>query len=81
MRQRSLKGYLLLGSALVTCPCHLPLIATLLAGTALGGFLREHAALLVLALGAYFVLALLLGLRLLMALPSEQKPTFREKPR
>lgn len=41
-RSRSLKGWVLLVTRFLTCPCHLPLLAALFAGTALGGFLWEY---------------------------------------
>ncbi len=63
MAPRGLKGYVLLGSALIACPCHLPLIAALLAGTAVGGLITAHLGLVFAALAAYFVLALVLGVR------------------
>ena len=37
--RRRISGYLL---AVLTCPCHIPIFAALLAGTAAGGFLAEH---------------------------------------
>lgn len=63
MAPRGFKGYALLLSAVIACPCHLPLIAALLAGTALGGFLTAHLGLVLVALVTYFVLALVLGMR------------------
>lgn len=64
MREK-LKGYLLLGTALVTCPCHLPIALVLLAGTSLGGFLSDNFWLVAIGLTGYFVLTLSLGMRLL----------------
>ncbi len=63
--RRSVKGYLLLGLAIVTCPCHLPLLLAVLAGTSVAGVLSQHFGLTVLALTLIFVPALLLGLRAL----------------
>jgi len=63
--RRSLKGYLLLGLAVVTCPCHLPLLLAVLAGTSVAGVLSQYVGLAVLALTLIFVPALLLGLRAL----------------
>lgn len=65
VQPRSLKGYLLLGLAFVTCPCHLPLLLVILAGTGLAGALSEYFWLAVLALSAIFVVSLSLGLRAL----------------
>lgn len=38
----SLKGYLLAGLAVMTCPCHLVIFIPLLSGTAAGALLSEH---------------------------------------
>ena len=63
------KSFFLIGSALVVCPCHLPitlpLVAALLAGTALGAFLLNNVWLVVAISAVYFVGALALGLRYL----------------
>ena len=64
-RPASLKGYLLLGLAFVTCPCHLPLVLAVLAGTSLAGVLNEHFGIAFLALTAIFLALLLVGLRAL----------------
>src|SRR5713226_3108538 len=71
---RSLKGRCLMrriGGAVLTvtgflaCPCHLivtlPLLASLLAGTALGSFLSRNTGLVYTGAGIYFVVALTLG--------------------
>ncbi|MDP9375476.1 MAG: hypothetical protein M3Q65_24125 [Chloroflexota bacterium] len=69
-------GWFLLGSGLLTCPCHLPVtlgvLSTLLAGTAAGAFLAANTLLLGLAIAAYSVLALALGWHLLRQLPRER---------
>jgi len=39
---KRLKGYLQLIIAAITCPCHLPLVLTILGGTAIGLFLRHN---------------------------------------
>jgi mercuric ion transport protein len=59
--RRSVKGYLPLGLAVVTCPCHLPLLLAILAGTSLAGVLSQYLGLAFLTLTLIFVLALLLG--------------------
>ncbi len=40
--RRRISGYLLAVLAVLTCPCHIPIFAALLAGIAAGGFLTEH---------------------------------------
>ncbi len=62
---RSLKGYLLLGLAFITCPCHLPLLLAVLAGTGLAGALSQHFWPAFLTFSVIFVVLLLLGLRTL----------------
>jgi mercuric ion transport protein len=64
-RSRTFKGRLLLVSGFLTCPCHLPLLAAILAGTALGGWLSEYFPVLLPLTGLYFIVALIVGLRLL----------------
>ncbi len=59
------KGYLLLGLAFLTCPCHLPLLLAVLAGTGLAAALIQYFALTFLALSAVFILSLLFGLKAL----------------
>ena len=55
--------------AALTCPCHLPVLALLLSGTAAGAFVSEHMGVAVLALAVLFCLFLRAALR-----------TFRERP-
>ena len=64
-RPKSLKGYLLLGLAFVTCPCHLPLLLAILAGTGLAGVLSQYLGVTALALSVIFLASLLLGLKAL----------------
>ncbi len=47
--------YLMATVAMVTCPCHLPILVAVLSGTALGALLVEHWAWAALALTALFV--------------------------
>jgi mercuric ion transport protein len=47
--------YLMAAVAVVTCPCHLPLLIVALSGTALGAVLFEHWGWTVLAFTALFV--------------------------
>jgi mercuric ion transport protein len=69
-RSTSLTGYLLLGLAVVTCPCHLPILLALLAGTGLAGVLSQHVALVFGGLALTFAVSLLLGLRALRRDPA-----------
>lgn len=71
--RKPLTAYLLLGLAVVTCPCHLPLVLAVLAGTALAGALSQYLGLAFLVLTAIFVPSLFLGLRALKG--SEQRRT------
>ncbi len=64
-RPKSLKGYLLLGLAVVTCPCHLPILLAVLAGTGLAGALSQYFGLAFVTLTVVFVASLFLGLRAL----------------
>ena len=57
------RGYLLLITAAVTCPCHLPILLALTAGTALGSALSRHLWLAGLLLTICFVGALYFGLK------------------
>jgi mercuric ion transport protein len=59
----SLKGYLLLGLAFVTCPCHLPLLLAILAGTGLAGALSQYFGMAFVALSVIFLVSLVLGLK------------------
>lgn len=59
------KAYLLLTTAALTCPCHLPIILAILGGTALAGVLRENLLLTLIILTVYFMFALGMGLKLL----------------
>lgn len=60
---RSFKGYLLLGVAFVTCPCHLPLLLAVLAGTGLAGALSQYFGAAFVALSVIFLVSLVLGLK------------------
>ncbi|WP_373716909.1 broad-spectrum mercury transporter MerE [Roseateles sp.] len=50
-------GYLWGALAVLTCPCHLPILAAVLAGTTAGVFIGEHWGVAVLALSGLFVLS------------------------
>ncbi|GGK34231.1 hypothetical protein GCM10008955_30360 [Deinococcus malanensis] len=66
---KNLCAYQLLGSVLVLCPCHLPLLLALLAGGVGGGaftsFLSQYMTLALVVLTAYYLFALWMGQRLL----------------
>jgi mercuric ion transport protein len=63
--RRRLSGGGLIVSGIIACPCHLavtlPLLAGLLAGTALGHFLTHNTGLVYTGAAIYFVGALVLG--------------------
>ncbi len=61
--RRGWKSLLSLGLAAVACPCHLPIVAGLLAGTTLGAWLSQHSVIVTLVMLGVFVGALLYGLR------------------
>jgi hypothetical protein len=64
--QRSRLGLVLLWSAVLTCPCHFPIIVLLgLGGTVLGVYFHAHLVLLFGLSAAYFAAALLVGMWLL----------------
>ncbi|WP_231557360.1 hypothetical protein [Deinococcus sp. YIM 77859] len=62
-----LRAYLLLGSALLLCPCHLPVLLALLiggfGGGVVAGFLGRTMPLVLALATGYFVFALWLGQR------------------
>ena len=62
---RRIGGVVLTVTGLLACPCHLiitlPLLISLLAGTALGSFLSGNTGLVYTGAGIYFVVALALG--------------------
>ncbi len=66
---RRIGGTLLAVTGFLACPCHLiitlPLLLSLLAGTALGSFLSQHTGLVYTGASIYFVVALALGAALL----------------
>jgi len=74
---RQAKGYLMTGVAFAACPCHLPItlpvLLSLTAGTALGGWLAANTALLVAVLTVVFVGGLALGLKWIGAGPAPKK--------
>ena len=56
-------GYLWGALAVLTCPCHLPILAVVLAGTTAGAFLGEHWGIAALGLTGLFVLSLARAMR------------------
>lgn len=62
---RSWTGYLLLATAALTCPCHLPLLLAILGGTVLATFLEQHVTWAIVGLGIYFLFSLHMGLKLI----------------
>jgi mercuric ion transport protein len=61
--QRDWQRVLSLGLAIVTCPCHIPILLGLLAGTVLGAWLRQYMLVAFLAMSGVFVLTLYYGLK------------------
>lgn len=68
----SRSGYLLLGLAILTCPCHLPLLLMILAVAGVAGVLSPYLALAALGLTVIFVLLALMGLKALRS--AEERP-------
>ncbi len=62
-----LRGYLWLASALVVCPCHIPLLLAVAGGTALAALLATHWALAIALSTGYVGVALLFAYRRLNA--------------
>jgi mercuric ion transport protein len=50
-------GYLWGALAVLTCPCHLPILVAVLPSTTTGAFIREHWGVAALALTGLFVLS------------------------
>ncbi len=55
---KPITGYLWGGLAVLTCPCHLPILAAVLAGTTAGAFLVEYWVITALGLTGLFLLSL-----------------------
>lgn len=64
-KHRSLKGYLLLITGFIACPCHLPITLALLSGTVLGSVIYKNQTLIFILATIYFIVALACGLKLL----------------
>jgi len=54
---KPITGYLWGALAVLTCPCHLPILAIVLAGTTAGAFIGEHWGIAALTLTGLFVLS------------------------
>ncbi|MDX1554434.1 MAG: broad-spectrum mercury transporter MerE [Xanthomonadales bacterium] len=57
--RKSLAVYLWRALAAVTCPCHAPILAAVLAGTTAGAFISQYWGVAALAMTSPFVMALL----------------------
>ncbi|MFQ6023844.1 MAG: broad-spectrum mercury transporter MerE [Acidiferrobacterales bacterium] len=62
---RHRRGYLYALLAVVTCPCHLPVFAVLLSGSAVGAFLSDHFGTALTIFSLLFVFSLAAALRVL----------------
>ncbi|WP_082221397.1 broad-spectrum mercury transporter MerE [Herbaspirillum chlorophenolicum] len=56
--RKPITGYLWAGLAVLSCPCHLPILAVVLVGTTTGALLSEHLGIAALGLIGSFVLSL-----------------------
>lgn len=65
VRPNGLVGYVLGALALLTCPCHLPILALLLSGTSAGAALSEHTGAALATMSILFVLFLASAFRAL----------------
>ncbi len=62
---RRRRGHLYALLALVTCPCHLPIIALLFSGSAMGAFLNDHFIMALIIFSLLFMCFLAAALRAL----------------
>lgn len=62
---RRRRGHLYGLIALVTCPCHLPILALLLSGSVVGAYLNDHFITLIIIFSLLFVCSLAAALRAL----------------
>ena len=60
---KPLSGYLWGALAVLTCPCHLPVLAIVLAGTTAGAFLGKYWGIAAFGLTGLFVLSLARAMR------------------
>ncbi len=59
------RGYLYALVAVVTCPCHVPIFAVLLSGSAMGAFLNDHFGTALTIFSLLFIFSLVAALRVL----------------
>ena len=64
-------GYGLALIAVITCPCHLPILLLLLSGTAAGAFVTEYFAVALALLGVLFLFSVTAAMRLLQGNETE----------
>ena len=57
------KQYLSVGVAILTCPCHLPILVGVLAGTTLGGWLSHYTLVVALGMAGIFIFAVVYSFR------------------
>jgi len=62
---RRRRGHVYAILALVTCPCHLPIFAVLLSGSAVGAFLNDHLIMAITIFSLLFVCSLVAAIRAL----------------
>ena len=62
---RNRRGYVYVLLAVVTCPCHLPIFAVLLSGSAVGAFLRDHFGTALTIFSVLFIFSLVAAVRVL----------------
>ena len=62
---RRRRGHVYAVLALITCPCHLPILAVLLSGSAVGIFLNDHFAIAIVIFSLFFVCSLVAAVRVL----------------
>ncbi len=62
---RNRRGYVYVLLAVVTCPCHLPIFAVLLSGSAVGAFLSDHFGTALTIFSVLFIFSLAAALRVL----------------
>lgn len=83
-RWHSIRGYAAGAAALIVCPCHLPLVLplllTLTAGTAVGGWLAKNTALIYASATILFIGWLLLAIRWLHTAGANKTEMCQVKP-
>ncbi|VVM08192.1 hypothetical protein MAMC_02011 [Methylacidimicrobium cyclopophantes] len=63
--RKPLRGYLWAAMAILTCPCHLPILVVALGGTTVGAFLGAHLGIAAFGLVSLFSLSVLQAWRFL----------------